>query len=169
MESASNNFHVITSKHDCWPCTKPRHLPSLIALSRSFLGSTGGGKFGFTGFLSWPSMRVLNSFNLIRLLMIILAMLLLMMDIYGVGGPFKMSSGVGWRGGNIIRWWFGPRWHRRWTEPEIVRDYRRRGRWYRLMVRQRTVRAAAISTKQMRRKYAWKSGIYYLNFLKKYW
>jgi hypothetical protein len=79
---------------------KENPVPSLIALSRSFLGSTGAGRFELFGFLSCPSTMLLSGLSFGGLFTIILAISPFVMGIWGArGGPLEIGGGGGGGGG----------------------------------------------------------------------
>lgn len=76
---------------------KRASLPSRIALSKSFRGSTSG-MFGFTGFRSWPSTMLFTGFSFGGLVAIILAMSPFVNG-NGAVGPLATGGGGGGGGG----------------------------------------------------------------------
>lgn len=75
-----------------------KDLPSRIALSKSFRGSTSG-MFGLTGFLSWPSTMFFTGFNFGGFVAIIFAMSPFVRGNGATVGPLTMAGGGGGGGG----------------------------------------------------------------------
>lgn len=73
------------------------NLPSRIALSKSFRGSTNG-IFGLTGFLSWPSTMLFRGFSFGGLVAIIFAISPFVSG-NGAVGPLATGGGGGGGGG----------------------------------------------------------------------